>query len=139
MFWLEVLSVQGAVKNATGALRVITDWLEVCETLRPVICPNFSDRPRSYSHLRLFSVCNHTLQDLAHIFAIPCSSRTQHQSFRKLYKPYVQPLTRVVQGIPVSWELNTPTTGCSFTVELATWSPCNRFHAVHSGDTTVTP
>ena len=30
LFWLEVLSVLGAVRNAVDALQVITDWLEVC-------------------------------------------------------------------------------------------------------------
>ena len=30
LFWLEILSVLGAVKNAVEALQVTTDWLEVC-------------------------------------------------------------------------------------------------------------
>jgi len=30
LFWLEVLSVLGAVRNAVEALQVTTDWLEVC-------------------------------------------------------------------------------------------------------------
>ena len=30
LFWLEVLSVLGAVKNAVDALRVVAEWLEVC-------------------------------------------------------------------------------------------------------------
>ena len=30
LFWLEVLSILGAVRNAVDALQVTTDWLEVC-------------------------------------------------------------------------------------------------------------
>ena len=34
LFWLEVLSVLGAVSNAVDALQVVTDWLEVCLVFR---------------------------------------------------------------------------------------------------------
>ena len=30
LFWLEVLSVLGAIRNAVEALQIIADWLEVC-------------------------------------------------------------------------------------------------------------
>ena len=30
LFWLEVLSVLGAARNAVDALQATTDWLEVC-------------------------------------------------------------------------------------------------------------
>ena len=30
LFWLEVLSVLGAVRNAVDALQAVVDWLEVC-------------------------------------------------------------------------------------------------------------
>ena len=33
LFWLEVLSVLGAVRNAVEALQVAMDWLEVCQIL----------------------------------------------------------------------------------------------------------
>ena len=35
LFWLEVLSVLGAVRNAVEALEVIADWLEVCRVSMP--------------------------------------------------------------------------------------------------------
>ena len=38
LFWLEVLSVLGAVRNAIDALQAAADWLEVCCTL-PSISP----------------------------------------------------------------------------------------------------
>ena len=31
LFWLEALSVLGAVRNAVEALQVTVDWLEVCQ------------------------------------------------------------------------------------------------------------
>ena len=43
LFWLEVLSVLGAVRNAVEALQVVTDWLEVCRVSMFVClmsCPN---------------------------------------------------------------------------------------------------
>ena len=35
LFWLEVLSVLGAVRNAVEGLQVITDWLKVCQVFMP--------------------------------------------------------------------------------------------------------
>ena len=40
LFWLEVLSVLGAVRNAVEALQVAEDWLEVCRFLCLVSWPN---------------------------------------------------------------------------------------------------
>ena len=40
LFWLEVLSVLGAVRNAVEALEVTTDWLEVCRVLCLIHCLN---------------------------------------------------------------------------------------------------
>ena len=39
LFWLEVLSVVGAVRNAVGALQATVDWLEVCKFLCSVLSP----------------------------------------------------------------------------------------------------
>ena len=39
LFWLEVLSVVGAVRNAVGALQAMVDWLEVCKFLCSVLSP----------------------------------------------------------------------------------------------------
>ena len=35
LFWLEVLSVLGAVENAVEALQIVVDWLEVCRVSMP--------------------------------------------------------------------------------------------------------
>ena len=42
LFWLEVLSVLGAVRNAVGALQVTTDWLEVCRVSVLDASPEFT-------------------------------------------------------------------------------------------------
>ena len=73
LFWLEVLSVLGAARNAVDALQVTTDWLEVCQIpilgvfpklLRPN--PGIANiRPRQ----RLFSFCNRILRDHQRIFS----------------------------------------------------------------------
>ena len=43
LFWLEVLSVLGAARNAVEALQATVDWLEVCEELLVQILPEISD------------------------------------------------------------------------------------------------
>ena len=54
---------------------------------------------------------------------------------QKLYKAHVRPFVRVVQGIPASWDSNTPTSVVSSKFGLAVWSPCNRFIAISPGHT----
>ena len=43
MFWLEVLSILGAIRNAVDALRAAVDWLEVCSGLVIDISEKCSD------------------------------------------------------------------------------------------------
>ena len=42
LFWLEVLSVLGAVRNAVEALQVTVDWLEVCSISTLDTSPGFT-------------------------------------------------------------------------------------------------
>jgi len=42
LFWLEVLSVLGAARNAIEALQVATDWLEVCRISTFDVLPKFT-------------------------------------------------------------------------------------------------
>ena len=53
---------------------------------------------------------------------------------RKLYESHAQPFTRVIHGMPESWDSNTAAAVCPFDIGLAVWSPCNRFIAVSPGD-----
>ena len=49
---------------------------------------------------------------------------------RKLYEPHALPFTRVIRGLPVSWETYAAATTCPFNIELVAWSPCSRFIAL---------
>jgi len=52
LFWLEVLSVIGATRNAVEALQVTTDWLEVCRVSILDVSPEFTQTaPRSLQRL----------------------------------------------------------------------------------------
>ena len=48
----------------------------------------------------------------------------------KLYKQYVDPLAKVVCGLPISWGPNFATVKHSGFVRMAAWSSCSRFIAV---------
>ena len=52
LFWLEVLSVLGAARNAVEALQVTMDWLEVCQVSTLDVLPVFT-HTGSRSHRRL--------------------------------------------------------------------------------------
>ena len=73
LFWLEVLSILGAARNAVDALQITTDWLEVCRIsilgVFPKLLiphPGITDvRPRQ----RLFSFCNRILGGHQRIFS----------------------------------------------------------------------
>ena len=57
---------------------------------------------------------------------------------RGLYKQYVRPFTRVVRGLPVSWEPISATLCIENFNGGAVWSPCGRFIAVaKSGSTEI--
>ena len=52
LFWLEVLSVLGAARNAVGALQATTDRLEVCRVSMLNVSPEFTQTGyRSHQHL----------------------------------------------------------------------------------------
>ena len=51
LFWLEVLSVMGAVRNAVDALQAVMGWLEVCEGFVNDVLSKFS-QIRSRTHPR---------------------------------------------------------------------------------------
>jgi len=60
--------------------------------------------------------------------ALPLSPRTS--IVHELHKPYVRPLSRVVYGLPISWEPVVATVRHRWPVTNAAWSPCSRFIAV---------
>jgi len=48
----------------------------------------------------------------------------------KLYKPHAHSFMRVVWGAPISWDTNIAAVTRPSEIELAVWSPCNRFIAI---------
>ena len=74
-----------------------------------------------------FEVINISAPHIYHS-ALPQSPQTS--SIRKLYEPYACPFTRVVQGIPISWEPVVATVSHRGYICGAVWSPCSRYIAV---------
>ena len=68
-----------------------------------------------------------------HIYRSALPLSPQESIIRKLYKSYVQPLPRVVRGLPISWEPIVATALHRDSVLAATWSPCSKFIAVYLG------
>ena len=70
-----------------------------------------------------------------HIYhsALPLTPKTS--IVRRLYEPHAHPLTRIVCGLPTSWEQGIVSAGFPSFVETAVWSPCNRFIAIVWGGT----
>jgi len=53
---------------------------------------------------------------------------------RGLYEPYVRPLTRIVRGLPTSWDSSVATMRFRDRVYAAAWSPCSRSVAISWGE-----
>ncbi|KAF9645712.1 hypothetical protein BDM02DRAFT_3203014 [Thelephora ganbajun] len=119
VFWLEVLSVLGAAREAVDALDLVTKWLEASPTLELA-----NDCFRFVTGF--FEIID---ESAAHIYhsALPVSPQTS--MVRKLYEPHANSMARIVHGLPVSWDLAIVTMECS-QVLVASWSPCGRFIAI---------
>jgi hypothetical protein len=72
-----------------------------------------------------------------HIYHSALVLAPQESTIRKLYESYTHPLTRLVHGAPTSWDLNTAATTRPSTIDMAVWSPCNKFIAITFGDNTM--
>ncbi|KAF9786262.1 hypothetical protein BJ322DRAFT_775758 [Thelephora terrestris] len=126
LFWLEVLSVLGVVKNAVDALQAAAGCLEESPTLDLANdCCRFVI---GYSEIISTSA--------PHIYHSALVSTPKTSVVRKLYDSYAEPLMRVVHGIPAPWEPRHAGTRRHPNTELAVWSPCNKFIAISPYDTT---
>ena len=65
-----------------------------------------------------------------HIYHSALVLTPMESAVRKLYKSHAQPFVRVVHGLPALWDSNTATATSRFEINLAVWSPCNRFIAI---------
>jgi len=56
---------------------------------------------------------------------------------RSLYEQHARPLTRIVHGLPTSWEPSIAATKFPSPIDTAAWSPCSGFIAVAWGKSTA--
>ncbi|KAF9644920.1 hypothetical protein BDM02DRAFT_3190178 [Thelephora ganbajun] len=123
LFWLEVLSVLGAAREAVDALDVTAKSLEPSPTLDLVTdCFRFV-----MTFIEIISTSS------PHIFhsALPLCPR--ESIVRGLYEPYARPLARIVHGLPNSWEPSIAAAGFSSSIDAVVWSPCSRLIAISCG------
>ena len=144
LFWLEVLSILGAARDAVDALDVTMKWLDVCWPFVLSLSKTHQDLIQESPTLDLvndcfqfvlafFEVINTSAPHIYHS-ALLLSPKTS--VIHKLYKSCTQPLVRVVQGLPVSWDPVVTTTKYATGLAVhATWSPCSTRVAVafHTG------
>ena len=142
LFWLEVLSVLGAARDAVDALDAVAKWFNVRSVMTfhlfsgPGVHPDqiqaqaspTSDLVNDFSRfvIGFFEVISTSAPHIYHS-ALPQSPRTS--TIQELYEPYARPLARVVQGTPISWEPGFSTVSHRGGIFVAAWSPCSRYIA----------
>ncbi|KAF9643443.1 hypothetical protein BDM02DRAFT_3065052, partial [Thelephora ganbajun] len=125
VFWLEVLSVLGAAREAIDALDVITKRLEASPTVELA-----NDCFRFVTGF--FEVIDESAPHIYHS-ALPLSP--QKSMVRNLYKRHANPMARVVRGLPDSWDPAIVT--MQYSCMATAWSPCGRFIAISDGGSTA--
>ena len=148
IFWLEVLSVLGAVGDAARALIMTTKWLSEVRS----VCNKNSNAERLDTHSKQIQASVHigTLLDtttdclrfVTEFFEAISQSgpRIYHSALQLvprssvIWKLYGQQshstLSRVIVGIPTSWDGCVASTGVGSAVCAAAWSPCGQFVAL---------
>ncbi|KAF9644130.1 hypothetical protein BDM02DRAFT_3272647 [Thelephora ganbajun] len=123
LFWLEVLSILGAAREAVDALDVAAKSLEPSPTLDLVDeCFRFV--------MKFFEIISTSSPHIYHS-ALPLCPR--ESIVRGLYEPHARPLTRIAHGLQNSWESSIAAAGFPSQIETAVWSPCSRFIAISWG------
>ena len=70
-----------------------------------------------------------------HIYHSALMLAPKNSTLWKLYQSHVHPFARVVHGAPVSWDPSAAARTGPSAIDVAVWSPCNRFIAVTYMDT----
>ena len=100
--------------------------------------PNYSDRIQESPTLDLANDCFRFVTGYfeiistssPHIYHSALIFSPKQSIIRKLYEAHAHPFTRVVQGLPMSWDENTATAVRPPGIFLTVWSPCSRFVAI---------
>ena len=138
LFWLEVLSVFGNVRNAVDALQVIQDWLEVCSLLLVSFIQIYSKWIQESPTLDLARDCFNFVTKYfeiisassTHIYHSALVVAPKESIVWNLYGSHAHPFIRVVWGAPILWDTNIAAVTRPSKIKLAEWSPCNRFIAI---------
>lgn len=73
-------------------------------------------------------------QSAPHVYHSALLLTPRSSTVRKLYAQMVcSPVSKVVSGIPTSWDSCTASAGVKFGVRHALWSPCGQFIVVNLG------
>jgi WD40 repeat protein len=145
--WLEVLSVLGSVGEAVDALGTAARLLEVCRVTHSAHFPNLLRLIQESPTLDLVYDCFRFVTGFfevictsaPHIYNSALSLSPQTSIVRELYKSHARPLTRIVHGLPTSWDPSIMVERVASVVQRAVWSPNSKSIAVawHSGEQTT--
>ncbi|KAF9790952.1 hypothetical protein BJ322DRAFT_999553 [Thelephora terrestris] len=125
-FWLEVLSVLGAVGEAVPALTTTIQWLNQISSDSGSLLDTIKDCLRFVTEF--FEVIS---QSAPHIYHSALQFTPQSSIVQKLYFQQTFSLkARVVTGVPVSWDSCTASIGESGKARpRIAWSPCSKYIA----------
>ncbi|KAF9646559.1 hypothetical protein BDM02DRAFT_3188763 [Thelephora ganbajun] len=125
LFWLEVLSVLGAAREAVDALDLTTRWLEASPTVELA-----NDCFRFVTGF--FEIID---ESALHIYHSALAVSPQTSMVRKLYEQHANPMARIVHGLPDSWDPAIVT--MEYSCKVAAWSPCGRFIVISNGGSRI--
>jgi len=103
--------------------KIHRDWIQASQTLDLV-----NDCFRFVTGF--FEVISASSPHIYHS-ALPLSPR--ESLVRRLYDPHARPLTRIVHGLPTSWDPSIVATRFPSNIFAAAWSPCSRSIAISWG------
>ena len=152
LFWLEVLSVLGAMSEAASALITTTKWLnEVCSWLPIFVSPSMLTIGFVIQVSADVNTLNNTVTDCLrfvteffevisqsgpHIYHSALQLAPHSSIVRKLYGQQISsPMARIVTGVPDSWDSCVASAEATEKVLHAVWSPCGQFTACAFGST----
>ncbi|KAF9784575.1 hypothetical protein BJ322DRAFT_852578 [Thelephora terrestris] len=126
VFWLELLSVLGAVGEAARALITTLKWMNRIKvtTELDTLFDTATDCLRFVTEF--FEVISESASHIYHS-ALPLAPTSS--IIRKLYSQQVSSVARVVTGTPTSWDLCTAIAGATSEPRHAIWSPCGQYVA----------
>ncbi|KAF9784574.1 hypothetical protein BJ322DRAFT_1219219 [Thelephora terrestris] len=129
LFWLEVLSVLGAVGDAARALSATLKWLneikasiDLCTLIETATdCLRFVTE--------FFEVIS---QSAPHIYHSALSLAPVSSIVRRLYSQHISSVAQIITGIPTSQDSCTAIASSKSHITHAMWSPCGQYIATVS-------